>query len=347
MSHDGKPGGGAWNFDQENRNTFGAGGPDSVPAPPRFRPDQSTRAVLAVVASRFSNHPGGLAKFDLAVTSHDAHCLLDHFTKHALPQFGRYQDAMWCGEPFLYHSRLSSSLNLKLLNPRECVSAATAAYERGSAPLNSVEGFVRQVLGWREYIRGIYWSRMPNYRSLNYFGHTLDVPPFYWDGNTDMACVHDCMRQVLEHGYTHHIVRLMVFGLLAQLVGVDPRRFHEWHMAMYVDAVDWVSLPNALGMSQYADGGIVGTKPYCATGNYLNRMSNYCGRCRYSPKVAIGENACPFTTLYWDFLDRHYRKLLGNARLAFQIRNLERKRSKGELAGVRRQAEALRTRWSS
>lgn len=345
MSQDGKPLGGAWNFDKDNRDPFGPTGPGHIPHPPVFRPDQVTGEVLALVAKRFSDHPGNLQGFDLPVTPRDAQRLLEHFATQALAQFGPYEDAMWCGEPFLYHSRLSSSLNLKLLNPRECVSAAVSAYESGSAPLNSVEGFVRQILGWREYIRGIYWRQMPDYESLNYLGHTLDVPSFYWDGQTDMACVRACMRHVLDYGYAHHIERLMVLGMLAQLVGVHPRRFHEWHMAMYVDAVDWVSLPNALGMSQYGDGGLVGTKPYCATGNYINRMSNYCGACRYSYKSAIGERACPFTTLYWDFLDRHYGQLKGNARLAFQIKNLERKRAKGGLARIRQQAQTLRTQW--
>jgi len=250
---------------------------------------------------------------------------------------------MWTDQPFLYHSRLSTSLNLKLLDPRDCVNAAVSAYQAGQAPINSVEGFVRQILGWREYIRGIYWLHMPGYIEMNHLGHELDVPSFYWDGNTDMECVSQTMKHVLRYGYSHHIHRLMVVGLFALLLGVHPRRFHEWHMAMYLDAVDWVSLPNTLGMSQYGDGGIVGTKPYCASGSYINNMSDFCRHCRYDYRRATGEGACPFTTLYWDFLDRHYDRFRHNPRMMLQIRNLEKKRSQpDEMNETRRRANQLR-----
>ena len=344
VSEDGEPEGGDWNYDKENRESFGSKGPDSLPHPLGFPPDALTREVLSLVETRFRKHPGRLAQFDLPVTRRDAKRLMRHFVAKMLPAFGRYEDAMWQGEPFLYHSRLSSSLNLKLINPRECVDAAARAYAEGKAPLNSVEGFVRQILGWREYIRGVYWLHMPSYRELNFLNHRLDVPSFFWDGDTDLACVKDCMGHVLDHGYAHHIERLMVLGLLAQLIGVHPLRFHEWHLAMYVDAIDWVSLPNALGMSQFGDGGVVGSKPYCATGSYINRMGNHCRGCRYDPKQAIGENACPFTTLYWDFLHRHYETLRKNPRMGFQVRNLERKRD-FEMKDISERAKELRRRW--
>jgi deoxyribodipyrimidine photolyase-related protein len=251
---------------------------------------------------------------------------------------------MWTGEPFLFHSRLSVALNLGLLDPRECVAAAVAAYESGKAPLNSVEGFVRQIVGWREFVHGVYWHFMPGYIEKNALGcEDRDVPSFYWDGGTEMRCVREGMQAVLDHGYAHHIVRLMVLGLFAQLLGVHPRRFHDWHMALYLDAIDWVSLPNTLGMSQYGDGGIVGTKPYCASGAYVKRMSNFCAGCRYDPKQAVGEKACPFTTLYWDFLARHRRRFAANRRLAMQMRNLDRKPA-ADVAAIRRQAKALRAR---
>ena len=216
------------------------------------------------------------------------------------------------------------------------------AYHNGSAPLNSVEGFVRQVLGWREFIRGIYWREMPDYAELNFLEHDRDVPSFFWDGDTDMECVRQSMQHVIDHGYSHHIHRLMVLGNLSQLLGVHPQKFHEWHMAMYVDAIDWVSLPNTLGMSQFGDGGIVGTKPYCSTGNYINKMSPFCRNCRYDHKKRTGDNACPFTTLYWDFLDRNYDNLKGNHRMSFAIKNLEKRREDGtEMTAIRRQASEL------
>jgi deoxyribodipyrimidine photolyase-related protein len=335
-----EPAGGAWNFDHDNREAFGKGGPPTLnlKAPRRFQPDDIDDHVVALVQRRFGDHPGNLDHFDLPRTRRQAVALLREFIRHRLGDFGRYEDAMWRGEPFLYHSRLSAALNVKLLDPRECVEAAVAAYHAGEAPINSVEGFVRQIIGWREFIRGVYWLNMPEYARLNALQcDDRDVPGFFWDGQTDMACVADAMRSVIDHGYTHHIQRLMVLGQFALLLGVHPRRFHDWHMAMYLDAIDWVSLPNALGMSQYGDGGTVGTKPYCASGAYINRMSNYCRGCRYRPTEATGEAACPFTTLYWDFLARHHKRLRKHPRMVMQVRNLERKKGE-ELSAIRRTA---------
>ncbi|MBL9201734.1 MAG: cryptochrome/photolyase family protein, partial [Opitutaceae bacterium] len=320
----GEPEGGQWNFDPENRGSFGRDGPPRRPAPRAFPPDATTRAVLALVERRFAGHPGELARFDWPVTPAQARAALDDFIAHRLAEFGRYQDAMWTDEPWLYHSRLSAALNLKLLDPRDVIAAAERAWREGRVPLAAAEGFIRQILGWREYVRGIYWMQMPGYRERNALGAREPLPPFYWTGETPMACLRGALGQTLAVGYAHHIQRLMVTGLYALLLGVDPRRVHEWYLAVYVDAVEWVELPNTLGMSQYADGGVMASKPYAATGSYIDRMSNYCAGCRFDPKAATGEKACPFTTLYWDFLLRHERRLAANPRMSLQVKNLAR-----------------------
>ena len=265
---------------------------------------------------------------------------LDDFVAHRLAAFGPFQDAMWTGEPYLHHSALSAALNLKLLDPREVIDAAVAAYHDGRAPLASVEGFVRQVIGWREYVRGVYWSEMPGYLDRNALVADRPLPGFYWTGETDMACLREVIGQTLETGYAHHIQRLMVTGLFALLLGVRPREIHEWYLAVYVDAVEWVEAPNTLGMSQYADGGLLGSKPYAASGRYIQRMSNYCTGCRYAPDKATGETACPFTTLYWDFLLRHEQRFARHPRAGMQWRNLARLDG-AQRTAIRRQADAL------
>lgn len=347
LMDDGDPVGGEWNFDHDNRETFSKkSGPPKIPKPPTFKPDKLTKEVIKLVEARFGEHPGSLEHFNHPVTSTEARQLLDHFIEHLLPNFGEFEDAMWTDESFLYHSRLSMPLNLKLLDPRDCLTAAIDAYHDGHAPINSVEGFVRQILGWREFIRGIYWLHMPDYAEKNFFQSDRDVPSFFWDGETDMACVRDSMQHVIKYGYAHHIHRLMVIGNLAQTIGVDPYKFHEWHMAMYLDAIDWVSLPNTLGMSQFGDGGIVGTKPYCSTGNYINKMGNYCSNCRYNYKEKIGENACPFSTFYWHFLDQHEDKLKDNRRMLFPMKNLAKMKEKGdELERIHERAKDLLDQW--
>jgi deoxyribodipyrimidine photolyase-related protein len=267
---------------------------------------------------------------------------LAEFIAHRLAHFGRWQDAMWAGEPWLYHSHLSVALNLKLLSPMEVVRSAEAAFRAGQVPLPAAEGFIRQVLGWREYVRGIYWLHMPGYLDRNALQATHDLPGWYWTGHTDMACLNDAIGQTLQHGYAHHIQRLMVTGLFALMYGVEPKQVHGWYLSVYVDAVEWVELPNTLGMSQYADGGVMASKPYAATGQYIDRMSNLCGRCRYRPKERVGDTACPFTTLYWDFLMRHETLLLRNPRMALQVKNLarlnadERGRVQARAAAIRR-----------
>jgi deoxyribodipyrimidine photolyase-related protein len=319
-----KPIGSAWNFDEENRGAFPKAGPGVLPAPLRFEPDAITREVLALVEKEFPGHPGSLAHFDWPVTPAQARAALDDFIANRLPYFGLYQDAMWTNEPWLYHARISSSLNLKLLDPRAACAAAQDAYERGNAPLAAVEGFIRQILGWREYVRGIYWLHMPEYLDRNALHARQPLPKFYWTGETEMQCLRQAIGQTLDYGYAHHIQRLMVTGLFALLLGVDPKQVHEWYLAVYVDAVEWVELPNTLGMSQFGDSGVMASKPYAATGKYIQRMSNYCQHCRYKPDQSTGTEACPFTTLYWDFLLRHENQLATVGRMDLQLRNLVR-----------------------
>lgn len=324
LLEDGKPVGGQWNFDAENRGAFGKAGPQNTIPPRDFAPDAVTKEVLALVEERFADHPGSLQHFHMPVSAADAELALQDFIEHRLPHFGNFQDAMWTGQPFLFHSRISAALNLKLLNPRRVVSAVEKAYQSGDAPLAAAEGFIRQVLGWREYVRGIYWTHMPGYLEMNALEAHEPLPDFYWTANTEMNCLNQTISQSLEFSYAHHIQRLMVTGLFALLFAVDPVEIHRWYLAMYYDAVEWVELPNTAGMSQFSDGGIMASKPYAATGKYISRMSNYCNGCRYNPAESTGDNACPFTTLYWDFLLRHEPRLSKNPRMVMQIRNLAR-----------------------
>ncbi len=315
-----QPVGGRWNFDAENRKppprSFH---PDP---PPRFKPDKITRAVLDLVGRRFADHFGDLEPFGWAVTRADALVALDAFVSGHLPDFGDHQDAMASGEPFLHHATLSPYLNLGLLSPREVCAAAERAYARGEAPLNAVEGFVRQILGWREYMRGLYWLKMPDYARSNALAATRPLPGFYWTGETKLACVAEVVGQLRRHAYAHHIQRLMVTGNLALIAGFAPAEVEEWYLAVYADAFDWVELPNTHGMALFADGGLVGSKPYAASGAYISRMSNYCGACAYDPKIKSGPKACPFNPLYWDFLIRNRARLAKNPRLAMPYRTL-------------------------
>lgn len=321
---DGRPAGGQWNYDKDNRRPFGRQGPGLVPEPPGFTPNHVTRSAIDDVQRLFPDNPGSVEAFDWPVTREQALVALDDFVSYRLAAFGPFQDAMWSGEPFLQHSLLSAGLNLKLLSPREVIDAAIAAGEDGRAPIESVEGFVRQVLGWREFVRGVYWRHMPGYLESNALGADANLPGFYWTADTDMACLAETIGQTLRFGYAHHIQRLMVTGLFALLLGVRPQQVHAWYLAVYVDAVEWVEAPNTLGMSQYADGGILASKPYVASGRYISRMSNYCTRCRYDPGKATGDDACPYTTLYWDFLIRHETRFAAHPRSAMQWRNLDR-----------------------
>jgi deoxyribodipyrimidine photolyase-related protein len=342
LMKDKDPVAGKWNFDKDNRGVFGKKGPPKIKPPRSFHPDQTTRDVIKLVQRELPDSPGRLEDFDYPVTHEQALAAWRDFVKHRLEHFGTYQDAMVTGHPYLYHSRLSCVLNLHLLDPRKVIDGAVQAYRDKNVPINSVEGFVRQILGWREFVRGVYWLKMPGYAEMNALQADLPMPAFMWTAETDMNCIDMCIRQLIDHAYAHHIQRLMVMGLFALLLGVRPYEVHQWHLSMYADAIDWVSLPNVMGMSQYGDGGIIATKPYAASGSYIDRMSDYCAGCIYNPKESARENACPFTTLYWDFLSRNQKRLRKNPRMGLQFRNLDRK-SDSDLNKIRKKADRLKS----
>ena len=314
------PAGGAWNFDPDNRKRLPPG--TVLPRRLRFDPDDVTREVMALVEDRFPDHFGTLDAFGWPVTRAQALGALADFVEQGLPRFGDYQDAMKADAPFLFHSLLATALNIGLLSPREVCHAAEAAWRAGRAPINAVEGFVRQVLGWREYVRGIYWTLMPDYAGSNALGATRPLPDFYWSGDTDMRCVAQAVAATRDHAYSHHIQRLMVTGNFALLAGIAPREVERWYLAVYADALEWVEMPNTLGMATFADGGRMASKPYAASGAYIDRMSDFCRDCAYDVKQKTGPKACPFNVLYWAFLLRNRRTLEGNPRLAMPYRNL-------------------------
>ncbi len=324
MDTDGEPEGGQWNFDADNRSAYPKAGPGLIPPPPRFAPDAITQEVLAEVETRFADHPGSLAQFAWPVTPADAQAALDGFIADRLSTFGKFQDAMWTRTPFGWHSMLSVALNLHLISPLTVVKAAEAAWQRCDVPLADAEGFIRQVLGWREFIRGVYWLDMPDMAQANFFGHERPLPKWFWTGQSHMACMQDSIGQTLEHGYAHHSQRLMVTGNFALLAQLSPQAVADWYLAVYVDAVEWVELPNVAGMALFANGGRFTSKPYIASGAYIHRMSNYCKGCKYEPGTRTGEKACPFTLLYWAFLDRHEKMLSGNPRTALMAKNIQR-----------------------
>ncbi|WP_281683872.1 cryptochrome/photolyase family protein [Thalassobaculum salexigens] len=316
------PAGGEWNFDKENRKPL----PKGLRAPgfEGYAPDAVTEEVLALVADRFADNFGDLDGFRFPVTREQALDLLDRFVEHGLARFGDYQDAMAVGEPFLFHSLISPALNIGLLRPREVIERVEAAYRDGAAPLNAAEGFIRQILGWREYVRGIYWHAMPDYADTNAFSADRPLPGFYWSGETDMRCLAEVIGQTRREAYAHHIQRLMVTGCFALLIGADPVEVNDWYLAVYADAFEWVQLPNTHGMVLHADGGMLGSKPYAASGKYIDRMSDYCRHCRFDVTETEGENACPFNALYWRFLHRHGDRLRDNRRMAMIYRTWDR-----------------------
>jgi deoxyribodipyrimidine photolyase-related protein len=313
-----KPAGGQWNFDHDNRKP--AKLDLFMPQPKRFAPTPETQAVLDLIAARFPDHFGDLEPFWFGVTAADAQVALDHFIAEALPKFGDYQDAMLKDHKFLYHGLISFYLNIGLLDPLETCRAVEASWKAGHCPLNAAEGFIRQILGWREYIRGIYWHQMPDYESSNALGATRPLPDFYWTAKTDMACLKAAITQTKEEAYAHHIQRLMVTGNFAMMAGINPHEVHEWYLAVYADAFEWVEMPNTIGMSQFADGGFLASKPYASSGAYIDRMSDYCSGCHYDVKEKTGPKACPFNYLYWDFLVRHRDKFANNPRMAVMYR---------------------------
>ncbi len=314
------PAGGEWNYDHANRKSLPAR--TIPPARLRFPPDPTTRAVMALVEQHFPDHFGTLDEFGWPVTRADALRALDHFIAQGLSEFGDYQDAMKIGAPFLYHSLLAPALNLGLLGPAEVCRAAEAAWRSGAAPLNAVEGFIRQVLGWREYVRGVYWSLMPDYAAMNALQASRRLPSLYWTGRTDLRCLREAIDGTIRYAYSHHIQRLMVTGNFALLVGVTPHEIERWYLAAYADAFEWVEMPNTLGMAVFADGGRMASKPYAASGAYIDRMSDFCAGCRYDVKQKSGPDACPFNYLYWAFLIRQKDRLSDNPRMAMPYRTL-------------------------
>ncbi len=345
VDESGQPEGGRWNYDSENRRSFGKKGPNAPPVR-GFAPDATTRAVQAVVAQTLPQLPGRDEDFAWPVNRTQARRALRAFVEERLAAFGPYQDAMWVGEPLLHHSLLSAALNLKLLRPQECVEAALAAWREGKAPLESVEGFVRQIIGWREFVRGIYWLEGPQYRERNALGASAPVPDAFWTGHSEMRCISTAVGEVLDRGYGHHIQRLMVTGNFALLAGLAPAAVADWYLGMFVDGVDWVTTPNVVGMALHADArpgsteGVVGSKPYAASGRYISRMSNYCTGCSFDPAQRTGSAACPFTTLYWDFLFRHRKRFAGNPRMSLVMKNLDRIPAQ-EAAEIRKRAREI------
>ena len=316
------PAGGRWNFDSENREPPAGG--LFMPEPLRHDPDPVTLEVLDLVAERFPDGFGALSGFRFGVTRSQALASLAHFVENALPRFGDDQDGMLAASPYLHHAVLSPYLNIGLLGPLEICQAVEAAWRAGRVPINAAEGFIRQVIGWREYVRGVYWLEGPAYVFRNALEARRPLPRFYWTGETGMACMKAAIGQTLELAYAHHIQRLMVTGNFALLAGVDPHAVHEWYLGAYADAFEWVEAPNTIGMSQFADGGRLGSKPYAASGSYIRRMSDYCDGCAYDVKARSGTGACPFNRLYWDFIDRHAGLFAGNPRMAQSVRTLER-----------------------
>jgi len=333
-----QPEGGEWNYDKENRKSLPANHP--LPSRLRFEPDEITRDVMALVARRHADHFGDLEPFGWAVTRKDALEALDHFMTVCLVGYGDYQDAMKTGEPFVYHAIISPYLNCGLLTPREVCARAQQAFYAGHAPLNAVEGFIRQILGWREYIRGIYWHHMPAYQATNALEANRPLPDFFWTGDTQMNCMAQVISDTRQHAYAHHIQRLMITGNFALLAGLEPCAVEEWYLAVYIDAFEWVELPNTHGMVLFADGGMLASKPYAASGAYISRMSDYCSGCAYDVKEKSGPSACPFNLLYWHFLIENQQRLATNPRLAMPYRTLG-KMTDDRRAQITREANAF------
>lgn len=317
-----EPVGGSWNYDADNRNPPKSG--LSIPKPYKVTPDHITQDVIHLVERHFSEHFGEYESFHYGVTRSQALNVLSDFIDNRLVNFGKYQDAMLTDEPWMYHSHISMYLNVGLLTPNECIKQVEKSYYRNDAPLNAVEGFIRQILGWREFIRGIYWLYMPGYKTQNYLSANRKLPELYWTGKTKMNCLRQCVKSTKKHAYAHHIQRLMVLGNFALVAGIDPKYVNEWFLIVYIDAFEWVELPNVSGMILFADGGVLGSKPYAASGNYINKMSNYCKSCDYKVSKKKGKDACPFNYLYWDFLVRNRDKLQSNHRLGMIYKSYDR-----------------------
>lgn len=333
-----EPEGGKWNFDHDNRQRC----PDDIklPSPNPVPADAITTEVITLVQQEFGHHIGDASQFFLAVTGKDARAIFLQFVEQQLPLFGQYQDAMRLDQPFLFHSISAMYLNLGLLDVRWMCQKVELAYREGKVPLNAAEGFIRQLIGWREYVRGLYWLLMPEYKNHNFFNAQRPLPEYYWHGKTQMRCMQQALSHTIQHAYSHHIQRLMITGNFALLAALSVEKMNQWYLAVYADAFEWVQLPNTSGMALFADGGILASKPYVASGNYIQRMSNYCENCHYQVKLVTGERACPFNALYWDFLARNEDKLAGNARMQLAYQQWRRKPIEAQEA-IRQHAAAL------
>ena len=338
LEADGEPCGGKWNYDQENRK--GWRNQVEVPARRSLRQDEITREVLALVENAFPDNPGDLAQFNYAVTHSQAQAQLDWFCEHGLGNFGTYQDALAEESPWMFHSLVSMYINIGLLEPLAVCQQVEQAWRDGRCELAAAEGFIRQVLGWREYIRGVYWRFMPDYKSKNHFDARRSLPEWFWTGDTDMRCLSQALKQSLDLGYGHHIQRLMVIGNFALLAGLDVEEVCDWYLAVYVDAFEWVELPNTLGMALHADGGMMASKPYAASGKYIQKQGNHCAACHYSPAKMTGDGACPYNSLYWRFIDSHLKALEGNGRMGLVLNNWK-KRSEADKAAILQWADKV------
>lgn len=337
MHHD-LPEGGKWNFDSENRQF--PKGKITIPATSHAENDEITNEVINLITTYFPDHFGDATPFHYAVTRQDALHALNRFIRERLPHFGNYQDVMMQDQPWLFHSHISFYINVGLLNPLECIKAAEKAYYRGTVDITAAEGFIRQLLGWREFVNGIYWLKMPNYRESNFLEATRHLPTFYWTGDTPMNCIKQCVNDTKANAYAHHIQRLMVLGNFALLAGIHPDEVNEWYLIVYADAHEWVELPNVTGMILFADGGYLASKPYAASGAYINKMSNYCDNCVYQVKEKNGPSACPFNYLYWDFLLRNQSKLKNNHRLSMIYSSLA-KMNREKIAKIKEDANTF------
>jgi len=323
-----KPMGGAWNFDANNRQSFKTQDLKQIPKPLVF--DNPVDDILQRIKEHNIKTMGEASvNVGYAINREQALTLLRYFCKHQLPHFGQFQDAMTMASPHswsLYHSRISFSLNCKMISPMEVIQTALASFKQseGKITLDQIEGFVRQILGWREYVRGMYWLNMPNYKQQNFLEAERDLPDYFWNAKTKMQCMKSALSQSLEHAYAHHIQRLMITGNFALLTGLNPDQVDNWYLGIYIDAIEWVELPNTRGMALFADGGWIATKPYAASGNYVNKMSDYCKGCRYNVKEKVSENACPLNSLYWNFIDQHYDRFSKNHRMSFPIRSWDK-----------------------
>lgn len=323
-----KPEGGAWNFDANNRQTFKKTDLKAIPKPLIFN-NEAEQYLQRIKAYNIKTIGQESATVAYPINRQQSLALLNFFCNHQLANFGNFQDAMTQASPYawsLYHSRLSFSLNCKMLSPMEVIQTALLAYENsaGVITLSQIEGFIRQILGWREYVRGMYWANMPNYAQQNFLAAKRDLPAFFWTGETKMQCLKSAIDQSLAHAYAHHIQRLMITGNFALLAGIAPSQVDDWYLGIYIDAIEWVELPNTRGMALFADGGWIATKPYAASGNYVNKMSDYCKSCRYNVKEKVGSNACPLNSLYWHFIDENYDKFAANHRMSFPVRHWDK-----------------------